>query len=505
MDFSNLSNEALLKMRQPTNVVNSGKGLVGLSDDALLKMRKPPAISSSTEPPPIPQSEQFRPADILSGEAQPQEKGIMQNIGTDLSKRQQMGRDVMSHAKEQSGAETALQMAGKVGAGAITDVAGQAVKSAYGMLPEGVKEKVAGGFQKIMSSPVGKFGISMAQKGGENYSKWAEQNPRAARNIEATVDIGSIIPTTSAKAVVKGVGEATAIGPILKGALSPSNVKLAAIPDVIHKNATATIEAAKDSGITYTKNHAESLLNNLENMKQISTAGEKALSSRTVATIEEMKDSLLGPPLKNNAGKIVKDASGEVVRDAAKADTSLRNLYAYSQKFDEFHGEPSALTAKGLIRQALGDTSKVETGNPLDVGLLNKFNKQWGMYKTGEDAVDAAKLADINPARSRAAFLKIRNEPTFNSLSPEVRRLVIIASKGKASGKFLDAVGNIKNILGVKLGRHLPILAGAEAIISGHPGALAAIAGVAGAEKGGKLIQRGLGSDVLKQLSKEGK
>lgn len=433
-----------------------------------------------------------------------QDPSLAQRITGDIKNRFQTGVDIMNKRGEQNPLSTGLQMAGKVVYGTAGDIAGEVGKSAYNIAPDigQWKEKVQGGIDKLKASPIGQVAIQAAQKGGLEYVNWAKQHPEAAANVESLVDIASFIPKgEAAGAAGKVAGEVTGVGPVVKGLTSPNEDKMKSIVDTMHKNATNTIERAKNSGISYSPEHAENIMTDIGNISQLKTAGERASEGKTVALIDDMKNSILGPAMKDARGKIIKDASGEPMRDSTQADTSLRNLFGFSKRLGELGGqESSALSAKKIIDKAIGDTSKVVTGDSKDVGLVNQFKKEWGRYKTGEDVADAAKLADTSSAKSRKAFLKIKDSDYFTSLSPEVQKLVTIASKGKMSGKFLDAVGSVKKLLGANMSTGLPLLEAGGAVMAGHPAAALAVGGIMGASEAGKQIQRGTAADVLSAL-----
>lgn len=429
-----------------------------------------------------------------------QKPGMVENIGNDLNKRYNQLMGIVGRSGTENPLSTGLQGQGAI-RGAVADVVGDVGKAAYGALPDvgGFKEKIAGGIQKVSASPLGQIALEAAKKGGIEYAGWAKDHPEAARNVEALVDIGSFFPAKAAAKVAGKAAGAGVVADVAKGVMSPGKEKMASITDSMHKQATSTIEKAKKSGISYSPNHVESMVEALNKISQLSTAGERTGEKKTVDLLDKLKDSVLGP--------LVKDTSGNMVRDSAKADMSLRNLYGFSKSLGEISDESSARAAKKIIDAAIGDSKGVVAGNPKDAGLVAEFKKQWGRYKTGEDVVAAAELASKSAAKSRNAFQKIVDSDYFSSLSPEVQKLTKVAAKGKTSGKFLDVVGSLKNLLGAKIpvvGKHVPLLEAAAAVASGHLATATAIGAVMGAGAAGKQIQRGTAVDVLRAI-REGK
>ncbi len=411
----------------------------------------------------------------------PEAPGFMDRVGADIDKRRAMGQEILQ--KQAPGIEQGLQLTGKVGAGLVNDVVGEAAKSAYGALPEGVKEKVSGGLQKVMSSDAGRFALSLAQKGGDAYKKWAEQNPRISRDIEAVVDIASAIPSTGIASKV--AGEASAVSPIVKGIATPSNAKIDALVDTMHRGATATIEKAKNGGVVFDPHVGQKLLADVDTIPDLGTAGERANRKSTVQAVDEMRKSVEG------------------------GDTSLRNLLGFRDKLTNIASSggqdgSAALKVRKQLDETIKDAHKSNSftaADPKAIGLVEDFRKQWGAYKMGESVADAVKLADESPAKSKGAFKKIVDSDYFQTLSPEVKTLVKTAARGKTSGNILGAIGSIKQILNVGgLQAKLPLLEGGAALLTGHPGVAAGIGGVLAASGAAKQIQRGTAMDVLNAI-----
>lgn len=466
---------------------------VGTPKEAILQKyqgsRNPPVLEKNNPPFPVPKDQQMRPADILDGrgrqpqkEPSTQDQGLMGNISQDIKNRFNTGTDIMK--SDQNPLSKGLQMGGKIVAGTANDIMGEAAKSAYKAVPDigDWKEKVEGGTQKLLNTTLGKAAVSAAQKGGLAYVNWAKDHPEAAANVESLVDIASVIPAGKAAGAIgnaagKVAGEATGISGIAKGVMAPNANKMAAITDNMHKQATATIENLKNVNVKFKPKYLDSLVKDLGDHPDLKTQGERSVRPSTTEAVSNITDSI------------------------QKGDTSLRNLIG-------FHDNLNTIIAKG----GQDGNAALKAQNSLDKILtkipeFQKYLKEWGQYKTGEQVATATALADTSSAKSRAAFQKIVDSKYFNSLSPTVQSLTKIAAKGKASGKFLDAVGSLKNLMGAKVrfvGKHLPALEAVGALSAGHPAVAAGIGGVMAASKGGKVTQRGIGADVLKALQ-EGK
>lgn len=136
--------------------------------------------------------------------------GFVQRFGEDLSKRKAIAEEIIraSSEGEQSYAEGILQMVGKVGVGGVFDFIQQGLTSlARGAsaitpdpLEERLKESATNVGRTFLNTPIGQLGLKAAQEGVPAYQEFAEENPRAARNIESVVNIGLLVAPVSRSA-----------------------------------------------------------------------------------------------------------------------------------------------------------------------------------------------------------------------------------------------------------------------------------------------------------------
>ncbi len=137
---------------------------------------------------------------------------------------------------EQTLPETALQVVGQ-GAGFAFDVLGEAIKSVIDKIPDAIKEPAKAVGKEILDTPIGQAGIRAIAEGTEVYRDWKEGNPRAARNLEAAVNVASLFPVgAGGKAVTQ---EALGITGKVAGKAAT----------VLEKSALKGIEAEKQSFI----------------------------------------------------------------------------------------------------------------------------------------------------------------------------------------------------------------------------------------------------------------
>lgn len=140
-----------------------------------------------------------------SAPAAPKEgQGFIGRAGEDISKRWQEGQQAASEytAGKISSPEMLLRSTGKVVAGSLSDVAGEAVKSAVGELPDFVKSGAKAGAGYLAGTDFGKDVLGAVQTGQQKYGEFATAHPRAAANIESLVDIAGALPSVKAAEIV---------------------------------------------------------------------------------------------------------------------------------------------------------------------------------------------------------------------------------------------------------------------------------------------------------------
>jgi len=120
-----------------------------------------------------------------------EEPGFLSRVGEDLKKRGQDAKNALMNSDNKlTGAEAILQTTGSL-AGGVGDVLGQGINSGINALPESVKDV---GRSALQSKP-GQAIMSGVGSIMNKYNSWAQQNPRAAKDLESVVNIASLIPT----------------------------------------------------------------------------------------------------------------------------------------------------------------------------------------------------------------------------------------------------------------------------------------------------------------------
>jgi hypothetical protein len=139
----------------------------------------------------------------------PQEKGFLENVSEDLSKR---GEAAVETKKSYKAGDIGLvqgvtQVAGQA-AGAVLDVVGEGVVSAAktvaDITPEAIKDpikKVAiEGWKTLTETDVGKAAMEAVQNGVDAWASFKKENPNAAKTIESATNIALLAAPLKAKA-----------------------------------------------------------------------------------------------------------------------------------------------------------------------------------------------------------------------------------------------------------------------------------------------------------------
>jgi prophage antirepressor-like protein len=239
---------------------------------------------------------------------------------------------------DQSDIETVGQVFMQSVAGTGLDVLGQAggelLEGAYRLLPDIVQKKVSGGAKDILDTSVGRAGLKALEKGGDIWEGFKQDNPRAARNVEAialgvggSLSVGgkSVIGTTkdvagkgiaAAESVVKSLPEVVKKLPeIRKGnaILEPEDLKA-----LSNQAYTAAAEAGENFPDAVRGELVESLRKNLP--------GEETLRKGTndIQTALELMETRKGQPLTLQGAQQIDEELSQLIsknyKDGLNAD-----------------------------------------------------------------------------------------------------------------------------------------------------------------------------------------
>jgi hypothetical protein len=122
----------------------------------------------------------------------PQEKGFFSKVGDAAS--------VRAGNVDSWRAPVVLGQA----AGFANDTAMAALEGIYGMLPEGVRDKVKTIVSDALASETGQSLAGVAQKGADKYQNFKGKNPELAKDIEGYANMAGVIPLTKGAAIAGG-------------------------------------------------------------------------------------------------------------------------------------------------------------------------------------------------------------------------------------------------------------------------------------------------------------
>jgi hypothetical protein len=288
------------------------------------------------------------------------EKPILLRAAEATEERIEKGKeaDVAGMKGEQTFFESGAQIAGQM-AGWFGDMGALAVSEA---IPESVKE---GGEDAIASFMETEAGQQVAEKAQE-VQKWAEENPRAARNLAAAGNLLSIVPTTG------GAGAGVKVG-------------------------TRAAREAGELGLDVAELGARSALGTAEGAQGLLRRGASAVEKRL--GVEKQVDDVIGEVLQ---GETKDKAAG--IRALSTIDTEgVETFEDLSRRLDEaipgiakeVDEKLSADTSRRTI-QDLATTTTSASGREITTNYVQKsLDDLAEMYEKINDPVKKADVEDL--------------------------------------------------------------------------------------------------------------
>lgn len=167
----------------------------------------------------------IKPISGPSTQPTPQPKGFLSRLGSGISEAfGQRGKNISESFQTDQGIQSkAFQTVGQV-AGGIGDIATETVKAGFQSLPQGVQDVTKSAGVAVLNTAPGKVAIDALQGGMETWERFKEADPETAKNVEAVLNIASILPIgkagqLGAKGVVKAGETGLEIAGKTKGAV----------------------------------------------------------------------------------------------------------------------------------------------------------------------------------------------------------------------------------------------------------------------------------------------
>lgn len=172
-----------------------------------------------------------------------QKPGFLSRVGEDLKKRAESIKETISEGMkgESNPLRSGVRIAGQI-AGGIGDVVAEGAVSGFRALPDSVEQPIRNAGTKILQTKVGQAGLEAIEQGVEAYEAFKTKYPEIAEDLEAVVNIASILPawkgaqvgTKAAQNVVRVGGEIVdTVGDVTKkvtktvGDIKPQAAKVA--------------------------------------------------------------------------------------------------------------------------------------------------------------------------------------------------------------------------------------------------------------------------------------
>ncbi|CAB4214648.1 hypothetical protein UFOVP1454_59, partial [uncultured Caudovirales phage] len=283
---------------------------------------------------------------------------LADRIAESLSKRGQNISDIAQgrQAGNQTGFESSLQSVGQAAAG-VGDVIGQgiisAAKSGYEQLDPINQDALKLMGKDILKSDIGQLGMKALQTGTEAYGQFKAAYPRAAADLEAAVNIGTVGfgGAKAAPLAMKGVEALTpVVEPIARAGIEAGKMGIEAaaskIPSVLEK---APIPTYKDAKLA-----SQASFNRVEKLG--ATYSPKLTDSYILKAAELLPDSIPGKGLTTSAAKTARIINENT--PAAGVSMTLKDIMNMHQNLaDEIestiklNGKPNPTGRKLIILQ----------------------------------------------------------------------------------------------------------------------------------------------------------
>lgn len=407
--------------------------------------------------------------------------GFLDRVGSDFQKRQDMVKPAISDmmSGQQGPTETLFQVFGKGPAGFANDVIGEGLKSAVSSLPEPVKQAGSNVLSAVGNTAAGRMVGSAADSASQAYDNFAQDNPRAARDVEAALNIGGLaggfIPVKGTSAVgaitdVAKQGLDTAI-PAVDNALGKTiRPKAADLKKVAQEN----YKRAEDLGGTLSGDFTNNIIDHAQSFATkdkmaAAVSGENPLSSMA-QELEQFRDE----PMTLDRATSFDQALTEKLDDPKFTDKNgVLNTYGRQ-----------LLEIKNNLRQNLigaAENGHVQ-GGAEGINAYRTAVKDWAAQSQISDIqriVDRASYMD-NPATAlKTGFRNIAVNPgRLSKFSPEVQKAIKHAARD----------GDLANILRTEIGSRL-ISSVAGGMVGSAAGPVGTIAGTAAGFAGSRMAR----------------
>ena len=341
---------------------------------------------------------------------------------------------------EQGVGRTALQVAGQ-GAGAIGDVVGAGIglvgKGISALTPDVIEKPIVDTTKKIgvgiLNTPVGQQALKAIESGAETWQSFKESNPVVAKDVEAIVNIGSLVP----------IGRVSQAG---KKALSPLDDAAKGLGKAARESAEASVSRTLNPTTQATKAATQKIAGELVDrpLSETLSVTRKGMQTKAAAAAEVAGEAIEG------AGKLT-----------GNTKTSELINYLQSQK-QQFMAGGKAISREGVE----------------SIDEVTRIIAQYGDEIPNETLRDIRRIFDSEFYQGTKNIAKSTTETSTLNFKKEAANRIrsILGEKFPDIAKLNKEYtfwANLDNILGKTVSRR-----------TGQKGALKAVATVGGAVAG---------------------
>ena len=339
----------------------------------------------------------------------PEQSGFFASIKEDLAKRGENVNDAFN--RDQSFVSKTLQLIGQ-GAGFVGDIVGEGIKSVgrgiSAITPDIIEKPFVGGAKKlgvgILNTSLGQAGLRAIEGGVESYNQFKQENPETARNLEAVVNIASLLPIgkgaqIAGKGAIKG-GEvvggvvkegAEAVGNVAKaGASKVGNVIKSTAGDIIPtKKGFTNTEIIK--ALDFTDGDAKKIYQSTGNK-----AGEFIFKNNLLGdTVQATKQKLDDYFTQNYTA--VRDEIGKVTKPY-----TIKTVPRYTDALEQIKKTVNDVVGLEDVNKEVDTLLKNKKPILADVQRVKELmDEQFNLYKV---------TGDVQAGRQKAGLEKMRNE-----------------------------------------------------------------------------------------------
>lgn len=385
---------------------------------------------------------------------QPKQKpeGFVSGVRSDLQKRAAQLRTSREETKagRQTPIEREIQELGTI-LGGIGDVVGRgmgaAAKGIYNVLPERVQRDFKGAGEYLMGTKPVQAGLDMLGSGMEKYQEFAQESPRAARNIEAVANIG----LAGAPALRRGDAIGEAAEGVGRGVVQKFKPVEKMTSDELREIGGQLFKQADAQGGSFTPQLMAELYKNIDNaVKFPKTDNERIIMSISPggSKLAEFENVLLdftktGKPLTLQEAQMLDEVLGEAAYSTAdafgKIDKSGQRYMAAQQALRETIEKAGA---QDLVNKGAFDTVK-------------EARKYWSAslkLRDIERIIERANNMEVPATSIKNGFNSLKNSKKFSTYTKAEQKAISEAAKTGVTTGLLKLMGSRLGAVGAGVG-----------------------------------------------------